>query len=268
MRSPALTPLVISIRFSRTAPVVTRLQRHVLVGADDRDVAFRRRAPMAGSQIVAGSCSSASVRVALQERDAGAHLRQQAVAGIDDLNFHLHVALARSAVGMICRSTPFHFCPGNASTLTSAGLPFVQLADACFVDVGLDFERVQIDERADRAGRQRAGDLPHHHRGDHFADFGVLRRDRAVERRADDHVLHVDADLRDARARRFQLRVGGVERARGGDAVLPERGLAFPFALRLARARRSLRRAAPACSCFRARPARRRGCTFVADGRS
>ena len=37
--------------------------------------------------------------------------------------FTFTIAFARSAVGMICRSTPFHFCPGNASTVTSAGCP-------------------------------------------------------------------------------------------------------------------------------------------------
>ena len=37
--------------------------------------------------------------------------------------FTFTVALARSAVGMICRTTPRHFCPGNASTVTSAGCP-------------------------------------------------------------------------------------------------------------------------------------------------
>ena len=113
----------------------------------------------------------------------------------------------------------------------------MQLGDAALVHVRFDFERVQVDERADRAGGERARDLPHDHRGDDLADFGRLRGDRAVEGRAHDHIVHVDLDLLDARPRRLHLRLGRVVAGPAGHALLPQRRLPRVLALGLVQRR-------------------------------
>ena len=205
--------------------------RDVLVRADDRDVTSghrRCRQPDLRRLVHLGVGA-----LALQERNAGAHLRQQAVAGIDDLHLHLHRRFGAVGGGDDLAQHALPLLIREGVDADFRGLPFVQLADARFVHVGHDFERVEIDERADRAGRQRAADLSHHHRRDHLADFRVLRGDRPRERRADDHVLHVDFDLLDARSRAFELRFGVVELRARGHAVLPHRGLPFPLAVGL-----------------------------------
>ena len=176
----------------------------------------------------------------VEERRGRAHLRQQAIAGIDDLHFDFDRRLGAVGGG---DDLPQHAAPLPSRKRVDGDLgrlPLAELGDAALVDVGLDLERVQVDDRTDRAGRQRPRDLPHHHRGDDFADLGRLRGDRAVEGRAHDHVAHVDANLIDARARRLHLRLGRVVAGAARHALLPQRRLPRVLALRLAQPRLGL----------------------------
>src|SRR5258707_1173588 len=202
--------------------------RDTAFGVDDRDAAVCdgcRRKPDPGWLL---QFRVASLR--LQERDSRAHLRQQTVAWIEDLYLDLDDGLGPVGRG---NDLPQHAAPllsGEGVDADLGRLSFAELGDAAFVDVRLDFESVEVNERTDGSGRERAGDLAHHDRRDHFTDLGVLRGDRAVERRAHHHVLHVDLDLVDAGERGLVLRVGAVQQRFARDALFPERRLPVELA--------------------------------------